>query len=56
MVLFTVLLLAPPPGACDCLIVCSGDQNVTLAGGECSYILPNLVTVAGNSCVGAVIV
>ena len=45
----------PPPEPVDCLIVCSGDQNVTLAGGECSYILPNLVTVAGNSCVGAVI-
>ncbi|HMT53253.1 MAG TPA: PPC domain-containing protein, partial [Saprospiraceae bacterium] len=36
---------APAQGAC--VLVCSGDQNVTLPGGECAYQVPNLVTMAG---------
>jgi hypothetical protein len=41
--------LPPPPtgGAVECLLVCSGNQNVTLAPGACTYQLPNLVTTAG---------
>ncbi|MBK9582246.1 MAG: PPC domain-containing protein [Saprospiraceae bacterium] len=37
---------APAQGAC--VLVCSGDQNVTLPGGECAYQVPNLVTMAGT--------
>lgn len=33
--------------AVECLLVCSGDQNVTLPSGACGYTVPNLVTMAG---------
>ncbi|MBK8886887.1 MAG: hypothetical protein IPN46_10200 [Saprospiraceae bacterium] len=33
-------IVIPPP----CFIVCSGDQNITLAAGACEYTLPNFVT------------
>ena len=40
---------APPPsgGGIECVLVCSGDQNITLPGGVCEYQIPNLVTMAG---------
>ncbi|MBK9583581.1 MAG: hypothetical protein IPO48_17290 [Saprospiraceae bacterium] len=31
----------------SCLLVCSGDQTITLTNGACEYQLPNLVTGAG---------
>ncbi|MBK8828963.1 MAG: hypothetical protein IPO26_20455 [Saprospiraceae bacterium] len=47
---FTVNYSPVLPPVASCVLVCSGDQNITLAGGQCSYILPKLETVAG-SCV-----
>ncbi|MBK7699639.1 MAG: hypothetical protein IPJ39_13340 [Saprospiraceae bacterium] len=32
----------------SCLLVCSGDQTITLTNGACEYQLPNLVTGAGD--------
>jgi subtilisin-like proprotein convertase family protein len=42
-------------GAVECLLVCSGDQNITLPGGACAYQVPNLVTTAGPCLDGAVV-
>ncbi|MEZ4909256.1 MAG: hypothetical protein R2774_00175 [Saprospiraceae bacterium] len=38
----------PPTAGPGCILVCSGDQNVTLAPGACTYTIPNLVTMAGT--------
>ncbi|MCO6464895.1 MAG: lamin tail domain-containing protein, partial [Saprospiraceae bacterium] len=37
------IIVIPPP----CNLVCSGNQQITLAPGNCEYQLPNLVTLAG---------
>ncbi|MBK8626004.1 MAG: hypothetical protein IPN86_10705 [Saprospiraceae bacterium] len=39
--------VAPPQGACG-LLVCSGDQNITLPAGACTFTIPNLVTSTGD--------
>nr|MCO6464694.1 hypothetical protein [Saprospiraceae bacterium] len=31
----------------ECLLICSGNQNITLGAGECSFTLPNMVTMSG---------
>ncbi|HRO73263.1 MAG TPA: hypothetical protein PK611_06310, partial [Saprospiraceae bacterium] len=33
-----------------CLLVCSGDQTISLGGGQCQYQIPNLVTGILNDC------
>jgi len=39
---------APATTGPSCLLVCSGDQTITLPGGACQWEVPNLVTLAGN--------
>jgi subtilisin-like proprotein convertase family protein len=39
---------APATAGPSCLLVCSGDQTITLPGGACQWEVPNLVTLAGN--------
>jgi hypothetical protein len=31
-----------------CILVCAGDQAISLPGGICTYMIPNLVTAAGD--------